>query len=321
MSEPFDPYAQWLGIQPHEMPVDHYRLLGVTRFEQDPQVIAATADERMAHVRSFQTGPRGSHTQALLNELAAARVCLLNPPAKASYDQMLEGMLQASAPPSGAEIPAAATPVVVGPPSHQTASRPWLLGALTGLAVAALGAGAVVAVRNVQLDTSSQVGQKLSTTTNLNLDVVDTSAEEPEDDPVLVYQEGDGRVNFDAAFAQLHGPTIVLGQMSNVDVMTRWESMDDWVSWSFKVIKVPPQGVFRVQVTYAARPESDGGSFVLAVGEHEKECEIRGTGEPVTDEYFIAVPSTGEHTLTVRPKRKPAERLMTLKSVTFGFPE
>jgi hypothetical protein len=82
----------------------------------------------------------------------------------------------------------------------------------------------------------------------------------------------------------------------------------------------PPQGIFHVHVTYAARPEADGGKFVIAVGDQEKVCEIRGTGEPVTDEYFLAVPNSGEHTLTVRAKSKPSQRLMDLKSVNLAFP-
>ena len=56
----FDPYQQWLGIAPHERPADHYRLLGLPRFETDVERIARAADERMALVRSYQTGPRGS---------------------------------------------------------------------------------------------------------------------------------------------------------------------------------------------------------------------------------------------------------------------
>ncbi|MBP85300.1 MAG: hypothetical protein CMJ64_01065 [Planctomycetaceae bacterium] len=321
MSEPFDPYSQWLGIEPHEVLVDHYRLLGVTRFEQDVEMIAQAADERMTYVRSLQTGPRGGFTQALLNELATARVCLLNPPAKASYDQMLEGMLRASQPPPAPAHPPAITtspvdaPVVVEADDPEQASRPWALGVMVGVMVVGLGAVIILAAQWFQTQTTLDFEHGLSNTTASRELVVGDWEEVV--DSVVVYQEGNGSVNFDAAFAQLHGPSITREQMSNLDVLTRWESMDDWVSWKFKIVKLPPQGVFLVRVTYAARPASDGGSFVLAVGEQEKECEIRGTGEPVTDEYYLAVPSTGEHTLTVRAKSKPSDELMTLKSVTF----
>ena len=47
MSENFDPYYKWLAIPPEEQPPHHYRLLGVQRFESDPDVIATAADQRM----------------------------------------------------------------------------------------------------------------------------------------------------------------------------------------------------------------------------------------------------------------------------------
>lgn len=85
----FDPYSQWLGIDSAEHPIDHYRLLGLERFESDAQKISAAADDRMRHIRSFQTGPRGLFTQKLLNELAAAKLRLLNARSKEEYDRSL----------------------------------------------------------------------------------------------------------------------------------------------------------------------------------------------------------------------------------------
>ncbi len=96
MSDAFDPYLEWLGIEPHEHPPDHYRLLGIARFERDRRMIEAAADQRMAYVRSFQTGPRVKFTQKMLNELAGAKLCLLNPNTKTTYDAVLEGRLAAS---------------------------------------------------------------------------------------------------------------------------------------------------------------------------------------------------------------------------------
>ncbi|OYV86492.1 MAG: hypothetical protein B7Z73_11640, partial [Planctomycetia bacterium 21-64-5] len=78
VSESLDPYRKWLGIPPAEQPPDHYRLLGVGRFEDDPDTISNAADRQMAHVRTFQTGPHSAVSQKLLNEIAAARVCLLD---------------------------------------------------------------------------------------------------------------------------------------------------------------------------------------------------------------------------------------------------
>jgi len=85
----FDPYHKWLGIAPNEQPANHYRLLGINLFESDPDVISHAADRQMAHVRSFQTGQNSEVSQRILNEIAAARVCLLDPAKKFAYDMGL----------------------------------------------------------------------------------------------------------------------------------------------------------------------------------------------------------------------------------------
>jgi hypothetical protein len=89
VEEVFDPYRKWLGIPPEEQPPNHYRLLGIALYETDPDVISNAADRQMAHVRTFQTGKRAPLSQALLNELSAARICLLNPDSKQQYDDKL----------------------------------------------------------------------------------------------------------------------------------------------------------------------------------------------------------------------------------------
>ncbi len=91
MSEPFDGYHKWLGIAPDEQPPDHYRLLGIRRFEDDVDVIANAADKQMGHLRTFQSGQRAALSQRILNEISAAKVCLLNREKKAAYDQALMG--------------------------------------------------------------------------------------------------------------------------------------------------------------------------------------------------------------------------------------
>ena len=91
--EVFDPYLHWLGIDAAARPVNHYSLLGLPFFEADPAKISAAADERMRHIRQFQAGPRGAFTQKILNELARAKICLLNPVSKPAYDQALHQLL------------------------------------------------------------------------------------------------------------------------------------------------------------------------------------------------------------------------------------
>ena len=106
MPESFDPYLSWLGIRDPERPPNHYRLLGVAPFENDPEILAHAADRQMSHVRTFQAGRRSAESQRLLNELATAKVCLLNPKKKADYDAALQAK----------EAAAAAPPLAVPPP-------------------------------------------------------------------------------------------------------------------------------------------------------------------------------------------------------------
>jgi hypothetical protein len=85
----FDPYHRWLGIPPKDQPANHYRLLGIDRFESDQEVIRDAAEQRMAHVRTYHLGQYSELSQRILNELAAAKACLLDPQRKAAYDRDL----------------------------------------------------------------------------------------------------------------------------------------------------------------------------------------------------------------------------------------
>jgi hypothetical protein len=98
MSQEFDPYHRWLGIPPEHQPPDHYRLLGIQPFETQPDVIENAADRQMAYLRTFQTGPHAALSQKLLNQVAAAKVCLLNPEKKAAYDGRLRSRLEGAQP-------------------------------------------------------------------------------------------------------------------------------------------------------------------------------------------------------------------------------
>lgn len=112
MSEAFDPYYKWLGIPPAEQPPNHYRLLGVTLFEADSDVIGNAADQRMAHVRTFQAGRHSDVSQRILNEIAAARVCLLNADKKAEYDRTLQQVSAAPQFPAAVPFPSTPPPVI-----------------------------------------------------------------------------------------------------------------------------------------------------------------------------------------------------------------
>jgi hypothetical protein len=89
MEEKFDPYLHWLGIRDPQRPPNHYRLLGLEPFETDPEVILNAADRQMMHIRRFQGGKHSPESQQVLNELAAAKICLLDAEKKTNYDASL----------------------------------------------------------------------------------------------------------------------------------------------------------------------------------------------------------------------------------------
>jgi hypothetical protein len=112
MSDSFNGYHVWLGIPPSEQPPNHYRLLGIAIFETDLDVIDHAADRQMAHVRTFQSGRNGGLSQRILNELAAARVCLLNAQRKVEYDDDLRAKLS-SISSVASVVPTAVAPMAV----------------------------------------------------------------------------------------------------------------------------------------------------------------------------------------------------------------
>jgi len=113
MAADFNPYHVWLSIPPEEQPPNLYRLLGLRMFETNGDVIDNAADRQTAHLRTFQGGKHGELTQRLLNEVAAARVCLLDAKKRAAYDQQLQARLAAAMPaalaPAKADAPQAAS--------------------------------------------------------------------------------------------------------------------------------------------------------------------------------------------------------------------
>jgi formylglycine-generating enzyme required for sulfatase activity len=147
MSIDFDAYHKWLGIAPDEQPPHYYRLLAIRPFEEDLDVIENAADQRMVHLRSFGTSRYVDISQRLLNEVAAAKVCLLNPQKKADYDAKLHALLDrqsvredSPSPPKGlkeqSELLAGESPRPASQDPRPSSNMPWPL--LSGCVAAAL---------------------------------------------------------------------------------------------------------------------------------------------------------------------------------------
>ena len=120
MSDAFDPYYIWLGIPPEEQPPHHYRLLGVTLFENNREVIEAAANRQMAYMQEVSAGDEHiDEAQKILGELSKARVCLLNSEKKQGYDAKLRASfdtLDHASESTDASAPSAPTIATPNPP-------------------------------------------------------------------------------------------------------------------------------------------------------------------------------------------------------------
>jgi hypothetical protein len=334
----FDPYREWLGVEPGQQPLDHYRLLGLPAFEDRSEVIAQAADERLTHVRGFQSGPRAAATQEVLDRLAAAKLCLLNPATKTAYDALLHG--QSVARPAAVAAPpvdparAAPPPVAVAagaaPPapsealpaeadsSGLPATSKWRVAVVAGGTVAmVVGLGWAAAefgprwlpLRSADPPTSDAVVTP----------AVDPPPKKKEPPPrrsgPIVRQRPDGSVYLEPKLAVIEGHAAA--RISTA--IGRWsKDSPGSVTWDF-AIEEP--GFFEIYVTYASAVEV--GEFVLVFdGQDERRGKVRNTGgwninqtDPLT---AVAVRQAGRHVLAMKVKDVPGDDWMTLKAIVLS---
>jgi len=89
MSSTLDVYRDWLGVKEAARPLNHYQLLRLKTFEDDPAKVREHYRKMNAHVRKYAAGEYAKESQALLNELARAMLCLTDTTRKAEYDASL----------------------------------------------------------------------------------------------------------------------------------------------------------------------------------------------------------------------------------------
>ena len=82
-----DVYKDWLGITDGPRPPDHYTLLRLVKFEDDPQKVRNNYRKLNGHVRKYASGQYSVQSQDLLNELAKAMLLLTDPERKREYDE------------------------------------------------------------------------------------------------------------------------------------------------------------------------------------------------------------------------------------------
>jgi hypothetical protein len=353
--EMFDPYWQWLGIEPRARPLTHYSLLGLPLFEADAGRIARAADERMTLIRQFQMGPRGAYTQRILNELATARICLLSPVHKAAYDESLRAALLPAAPPAAppsiesaprpkrklAEVmpPAwegnvATTPEA--PPVVPPAARPKREVRLEPVApvsrglklvFVALGSMAVlIAVLGFLLVQRLLHPPAIRPVAEMQPDYGEIEPGErvkplPELEPkaVIVLQEGSGELNLTPATALVEGE-LAREVQGTLEVLVGWESAAEIAEWRFKLVK---PGFFELELEYVSHPSLAGKIVTIAwdcvtkPGPEMKRIALRApeAEETVRDSQIVLIKRGGEHTLTMQPAEALPKGALQLISV------
>ncbi|MDP6543011.1 MAG: SUMF1/EgtB/PvdO family nonheme iron enzyme [Phycisphaerae bacterium] len=101
-----DRYSQWLGIEEGARPPDHYTLLGIARFCDDTDLIDTAAHQRLDLLDRYSlAGSRQSRDtcQQMMNEVARARVVLMNTQRREEYNRQLAGQI-IDEPPAAEEV-------------------------------------------------------------------------------------------------------------------------------------------------------------------------------------------------------------------------
>jgi hypothetical protein len=340
--EAFDPYDQWLGIAPSEKPYDHYRLLGIPRFEPDPGQIVAAAESRMALVRSYQVGPRGRYTQRLLNELAAAKVCLTSPGAKAAYDEALRkidqrlcttpAVLAAPMPPRAA--PPVVPPLLSPPLAPQLPAiqidideakelvfvgelvepSPWWRPVM-GLVFAALVALAGVTCWAINAGLNRESSPVEVNQPEIPVDPAETPSAPAFDPPAIVQQqEASGEIHLPLTTAELSGG-IELIETDAGPILQNWSAEGARSTWLIALVE---PGFFHLELVYATNAGFEESNLLATVGEQEKRCLLRDSGgldKFLTDTYTIALPKSGRHSLVLQSAALPAGGEIVVRSV------
>jgi hypothetical protein len=86
---PLDVYRDWLKITETARPLNHYQLLRLKMFEDNPAKVREHYRAMNTHVRKFAAGEYAKQSQDLLNELAKAMLCLTDSQRKSEYDVTL----------------------------------------------------------------------------------------------------------------------------------------------------------------------------------------------------------------------------------------
>ena len=114
MDEVFNPYYAFLGLDEEVTSPSFYQILRLRETESDAAKINAAADKATARARACRPGSHAVEWSRLLDEIQAARACLLDPAQRTAYDQQQQATNESA-------TPQPAAPASNGRPSNPAA--------------------------------------------------------------------------------------------------------------------------------------------------------------------------------------------------------
>ncbi|MAV37209.1 MAG: hypothetical protein CMJ59_17330, partial [Planctomycetaceae bacterium] len=86
----FNPYHEWLALDPQTTSFNYYRLLGLEDLEQDPEAIHTALEQTLQRVRACDPGAHAKRWASLIEEIEQAGKCLTDEWDKGDYDRQLD---------------------------------------------------------------------------------------------------------------------------------------------------------------------------------------------------------------------------------------
>ena len=355
MSEDFDPYLEWFGIEPSDHPIDFYQLIGVESMENDVELLDSTIQSHMERLHALQSGPRGKYTQNILNELVQARLVFSDPERKQIYDDELEladqeGLVIPSQVVVPSEddaetisneldddgddliVPSVASDTVtpkvsvardVEYVSSQSVYRPRVKDSRNSL-VLFMGIGLIAGVgvlvwSALSLTGESTVDEKQQV---IAADTEPSTTDEPsgeeteqEATEILARQEGTGEVIFVLAAAR-RSQGVSISTVDRQDRLTGWSKAGDTIELDFHIAQPGP---FTLLIGYEVPDDASGGDMQLKVNDgNPRSFSLRKDiieGQMYTDEVSVLITKSGKQTLRLAVEKCYGEALMNLATL------
>jgi len=135
-------------------------------------------------------------------------------------------------------------------------------------------------------------------------------------DPPLVTQGSDDPFHLDYMNGVTAGKALKRFNRKGNFFISKWTSPEDSITWHLLVSQT---GSYKVQITYAARAEMQGGKYSLTIGPHSLSGVVERTGEDfdykTVDLGTLTLPQAGPITVRIQPAGSNDHDLMQFESL------